>query len=176
MITCPTCKHKEYEGALFCSECGAELIISQNRSSTINIDHSELRQKVINQDKQSKITLPPSELKDSILALKILDGGSMVYIRGRNEFILGRSTEGQTIIPDIDLSSYNAYEKGVSRLHATINIQGENVLIKDLDSANGTWINGKRVDPQKDYNINHGDNVILGQLVFQVLFTSKLES
>ena len=29
MILCPTCKHQELTGALFCSECGARLVVSE---------------------------------------------------------------------------------------------------------------------------------------------------
>ena len=30
MIICPNCKHQELDGALFCSECGAQLVFTTN--------------------------------------------------------------------------------------------------------------------------------------------------
>lgn len=175
MITCPACKHEEYYGALFCSECGKPISISQKEESTINIDRSKLRERDFDKENKLKIPPSPSEVKDCIIALQILDSGKFIYIKGRDDFILGRATKGQSIIPDIDLNSFDAYDKGVSRLHANINIQGEIVSIKDLDSANGTWINGKIIDPQKEYIIKHRDIVTLGQLQLQILINSKLE-
>ena len=30
MIICPNCKHEEVDGAIFCSECGSQLIKGEN--------------------------------------------------------------------------------------------------------------------------------------------------
>ncbi|HET7825322.1 MAG TPA: GGDEF domain-containing protein [Anaeromyxobacter sp.] len=37
-------------------------------------------------------------------------------------------------------------DEGVSRRHATIEVLGEGALLRDLGSANGTWVGGKRED------------------------------
>ena len=167
MISCPSCDNKELTGALFCSQCGGQLI-SSNLDLSTNTIEAEIIEKV-NSLSIPDFPPPPLDAADSKVALHILFDGAIIHIQGRNEFTIGRSTKGQTIIPDIDLSSYQAYESGVSRLHANINIQGDRVTINDLGSANGTRLNGERVDPHIEHLIKHGDILTFGQFKVQIL-------
>lgn len=48
----------------------------------------------------------------------------------------------------------------VSRLHATIEIQHDRYLLSDNDSANGTFVNGRRVG--QGYQLATGDEIWLG--------------
>ena len=139
MISCPSCNHKELTGALFCSKCGSQLVFSEE-SNTSAIEPSLIESHSANAIPE--FPTPPADAADSQVALLILSNGAMFHIKGQDEFTLGRSTKGQTIIPDIDLSPYNAYEAGVSRLHANINVLNSKVTIHDLGSANGTRLNG----------------------------------
>jgi len=82
---------------------------------------------------------------------------------------LGRISEGQPIMPDIDLSPYQAYARGVSRLHAVLKRESSHVFLMDLGSANGTFVNGKRLNPNVDHSIANGDVIALGKLKIQVL-------
>jgi pSer/pThr/pTyr-binding forkhead associated (FHA) protein len=102
-------------------------------------------------------------------SLHLLDTGQVLPLTGRNEFTLGRISEGQPIMPDIDLSPYQAYASGVSRLHAVVKRDGPRVILMDLGSANGTYINGKRLTTNVEQTLNHGDIVALGKLKIQVL-------
>ena len=167
MITCPSCKNEEFSGALFCSKCGTQIILSQDDYPT-NVIQGEVIEE-FNELKAPTFPKPPSDASDSRVAIHILEDGNIIHIHGRNEFTFGRSTEGQTIIPDIDLSTFKAYEAGVSRLHANLNIQGIDVSIQDLGSANGTRINEDRIEPLTEYDLKHGDIVSLGRLRVQVL-------
>ncbi len=65
----------------------------------------------------------------------------------QNEFTIGRFVEGQVITPDVDLNKYEAYDMGVSRLHATIRIDPEKnkIYVIDLGSANGSSVNGYEI-------------------------------
>ena len=76
-------------------------------------------------------------------------------------------------MPDIDLSPYQAYAAGVSRLHAIIKREGARIIFMDLGSANGTYINGKRLSSNVEQVINHGDIIALGKLKMQVLFKDR---
>jgi pSer/pThr/pTyr-binding forkhead associated (FHA) protein len=83
---------------------------------------------------------------------------------------LGRLSEGQPIMPDIDLTPYQAYASGVSRLHAVVKRDANNrALVMDLGSSNGTYVNGRRINPHVEEPLNHGDIVALGKLKIQVL-------
>ena len=174
MIICPNCHHKELPGALFCSECGARLISldyfttqSIKKTNTGNLEDTfdgnlgfELEE---NEEMLRNQTL------SSDLALYIIEGKQTLQLAGRHEYTLGRVAEGQPILPDVDLSPFDAYAQGVSRLHAALKINKNRVVIMDLGSSNGTRVNGQKIVPHVDYPISHNDQIALGKLRLQVL-------
>jgi hypothetical protein len=157
-------------GTMFCSECGAQLV-GKDSLITQNIKTSEIQEKV--QESTTRAPSPPRSYQptgvDAWGSLHLLDTGQVLPLTGRNEFTLGRISEGQPIMPDIDLSPYQAYASGVSRLHAVVKRDGPRVILMDLGSANGTYINGKRLTTNVEQALNHGDIVALGKLKIQVL-------
>jgi len=82
---------------------------------------------------------------------------------------VGRVSKGQSILPDVDLEPYTAYESGVSRLHARIRIEEHAIWITDLGSANGTRLNNEKLTPHQDYPLSNKDVVRLGRLNVQAL-------
>ncbi len=79
-------------------------------------------------------------------------------------YIIGRSDDALHYQPDIDLSDYDSRDKGVSRRHAAlVNYQGMPHLV-DLFSANGTYLNGKRLSPDQPYALGQFNEVRLGTL------------
>jgi pSer/pThr/pTyr-binding forkhead associated (FHA) protein len=166
MIVCPNCKHQEFDGALFCSDCGAQLAgapppVTQNiqRFPTGQMQSSPLA-----------VPLPTTPLEAPV-SLYVMDAGRVLPLLGRQEFTLGRSSEGQTVVPDLDLSDFQAYEKGVSRMHASVKVVSSplTVAITDLGSVNGTRINGQRINPNRAMPLNHGDIITLGKLKLQLI-------
>jgi pSer/pThr/pTyr-binding forkhead associated (FHA) protein len=101
--------------------------------------------------------------------LRIITTGKIISLLGREHYTLGRSGHKQAIIPDVDLSEYEAYEAGVSRIHAEIQLREDGIYIVDLDSANKTLVNGKELEPQSPYPIRHGDLLQLGGLRLQLI-------
>ena len=100
----------------------------------------------------------------AFLTLHIVDTGQILPLAGRIEYTLGRVADGQPILPDVDLSAYDAYSQGVSRLHAALRIANQKVTVVDLGSSNGTRVNGQKISPNFDYPINHGDIIALGEV------------
>ena len=165
MIVCPNCQHQELPGALFCSECGAQLAFTDKLSK-------ETIQRVEKETKKTVSEPTPAQQRvgaESQISLNLIDSGKMLSLVGRNEFTIGRITEGQPILPDIDLTPYEAYSQGVSRLHAALKIINQRVVVVDLGSSNGTRVNGQKIVPNVDYPINHGDVLALGRLRIQML-------
>ena len=72
-------------------------------------------------------------------------------------------------MPDIDLTPYQAYASGVSRLHAVLKREGKRVFVMDLGSSNGSYLNGKRLKPNTEQTVEHGDLLALGKLKIQIL-------
>jgi len=171
MIVCPNCQHEEIVGALFCSECGARLL------TTGHLTTQSFRRN------PSDVLNPPAELgvtaletgqvvgeeSEAILSLHLVDSGNIIHLSDRTDFTLGRVAEGQPIMPDVDLSPFDAYAQGVSRMHAMIKIVNQGVVISDLGSSNGTRINGQKIVPHIDYPLKHGDVVALGKFKIQIL-------
>ncbi len=62
--------------------------------------------------------------------------------------------------------------EGVSRRHCVIITQKGEVLIRDLESKNGTFINGKSI--KADYVLKNGDKVQVGPLAFEVLIDHSI--
>jgi hypothetical protein len=174
MIVCPNCHHKELPGALFCSECGARLISldylttqSIKKSNTDHLDPSKIEEEIDLSSMPDELLGKESGLADIVLYL--IEAKQTLQLVGRKEYTLGRVAEGQPILPDVDLSPFDAYAQGVSRLHAALKINKNRVAIMDLGSSNGTRVNGQKIVPHVDYPINHNDQIALGKLRIQVL-------
>lgn len=166
MILCSNCKHSNMDGSLFCDECGAQLT-GKDALTTQNISTVEFKNVIKDAPKDDKYQ--PFNGQDAWGSLHLLDTGHVIPLNTKNEFTLGRVSEGQPIMPDIDLSQYQAYAAGVSRLHAVIKRGSHQLIFMDLGSANGSFINGKRLSPNDEQLLSHGDIVALGKLKIQIL-------
>ena len=173
MILCPNCHHQELPGALFCSECGAQLV-SSDSMTTQSFDriHSD----ILNSDvlKNISVDVSPSDVviskeNESMVSLRMVNSGKLFHLSGRMEYSLGRIAEGQPILPDVDLSEFEAYSQGVSRLHASIKVGPQRISVMDLGSSNGTRVNGQKIVPHVDYPVKHGDIIALGKLKIQLI-------
>lgn len=93
-------------------------------------------------------------------------GGEMVAVRsdtlsgqrfslGRPQ-VVGRSDEADIIVDD-------GY---ASEFHFRIGVQDGNVVVNDLGSTNGTYVNGRRVTVPT--TVGKGDSVQIGKTIFEV--------
>ena len=167
MIICPNCQHKEMSGAIYCSKCGAQLI--DMAIATHKIHTAETRQEAQRDTTRTQPPPPTPVHLQSWISLNMIESGQILPLADRTEFTLGRSAEGQPIVPDVDLSPYNAYANGVSRLHAVLKLIQDHIVIMDLGSSNGTYLNGTRLQPYVETQVAHGDVIYLGKLKIQVL-------
>jgi len=165
MIICSNCQHENVSGTLFCVECGTQL------DGVETLTTKSVTQDQITQDLKSRSASvePPSSPANSWISLHLMDSGKILPLASRTEFTMGRLSEGQPIMPDIDLTPYQAYASGVSRLHAVIKRESEKTIVMDLGSSNGTYLNGRRLNPHTEEELKHGDVVALGKLKIQVL-------
>ncbi len=89
---------------------------------------------------------------------------STIGLDVRETLVIGRADPEGSQNPDFDLTPHLALEHGVSRQHAVLIPTGEALYLVDLDSTNGTWINGSYLEPGQRYPLNVGDRVELGLL------------
>lgn len=90
--------------------------------------------------------------------------GLQIDLSGRDGYVLGRSDAKSSYLPDIDLAPYKALDLGVSRRHAALVAYQNSLHIVDLSSVNGSFLNGKRLQPEIPYQLNSGDQLVLGEL------------
>ncbi len=89
-------------------------------------------------------------------------------MKDKHKYVIGRLDGANH--PDVDLTPFKGAKKGVSRNHAEIMLaENRQVLLLDLDSTNGTWINGEKIAPREPTPIHNGDLISLGKLVIQAL-------
>ena len=170
MIICPSCQYREIPGALFCSLCGAQLVTTSNP----DLQKDPMTKTDSNtKGKHDLKSTSPMMSAGARISLHLVESGQILPLAERNEFSLGRVAEGQPIMPDIDLTPYKAYENGVSRLHALLKLVNNQILILDLGSSNGTYVNGNRLVPSVERPLNHGDMIHLGKLKIQILFSPE---
>jgi pSer/pThr/pTyr-binding forkhead associated (FHA) protein len=114
--------------------------------------------------------------KQRIRAIELHVPGHPAIVVNRTEVaILGRrSPNGQ--VPTVDLTDYQAYLMGVSRCHATFEVNDSSCTIRDLGSANGTWLNGEKLDSHVPHPLKDGDEIRLGKLNMVVQIQVEMES
>ncbi|MEM7035217.1 MAG: FHA domain-containing protein [Chloroflexota bacterium] len=81
---------------------------------------------------------------------------------------LGRLDPPADLDTVVDLENMGGMEKGVSRCHARISKRNGKLIIEDLGSLNGTFLNAKKLSPYMPANLENGDYVHLGTLLIQV--------
>lgn len=79
--------------------------------------------------------------------------------------MVGRQSAEDKIYPELDLSIFPE-NSGVSRRHAQIVRAEGQVLLEDLGSANGTFLNGNRLVPGSQHPLKNQDEVRFGSLRF----------
>src|SRR5262249_17423624 len=88
----------------------------------------------------------------------------MISIPLRERIVVGRMGQAESVQPDLDFTPFGALEKGVSRLHALFTYQDETLYVEDLESSNGTRINGYQISPHRDYRLRNGEELEFGSL------------
>ncbi len=93
--------------------------------------------------------------------LKVLSGnheGKLIQIKDE-KFLIGRSESCQL----------RPKSESISRKHCVIVLKDGRVLLLDLKSRNGTFVNEKQLSPDKAKILKSGDRLRCGQLEFEVL-------
>lgn len=108
---------------------------------------------------------------DARLRLRFVIGGmpQPVSVEVFDTLLLGRSCL-MNEQPSLDLNPYGGYWYGVSRQHALILVDDGMLKLVDLDSTNGTFLNGTRLPPHQPRILRDGDEIMLSRLVMQVFF------
>jgi len=172
MKNCPNCNYPNREGVFLCEKCGMPMESSDTATIStrmmVQAEFLPLTEKgnlTVGWTPQTKVGLYLQDVK----TLVVLDQTKLACV-------LGRSAEApMNADTGIDLSPYEAVQKGVSRVHAVLRRSSTALSIMDMKSTNGTYLRGQRLMPDRSYALQNGDEVVLGKLVIAVRFldTSK---
>jgi hypothetical protein len=165
-LICPHCQQENRAGELICSHCHKPLSSElERRTQSIRLDPLEFA------------TVAPSGTRylaaDEPIWLNVDNAQMPVRVVPRERTVLGRANPQTTQRPEVDLSAFKAFEKGVSTLHAALHRANIELRIMDLGSTNGTYLNGSRLHPHQEYLLQSGDELRLGNLRMIVHFGSK---
>jgi EAL domain-containing protein (putative c-di-GMP-specific phosphodiesterase class I) len=100
----------------------------------------------------------PTKRATWLLSGQLADDQPMRHVRvGASRFTVGRRPDASLSIPS----------PTVSREHAELTVVERGMLLRDLGSTNGTFVNGVRI--QQPCTVKHGDLLQFGQVVFRVV-------
>jgi hypothetical protein len=150
---------------LICTYCGGLLVDERRVDTTRTLSDAD--------NEESDQRWGTARFSDRMnLVLRLVDPQEQFVFdaEGISELTLGRFDASTQFKPEVDLQPYGATEKGVSRRHASIIRRDGALHIVDLDTPNGTYLNGQRLIPHQARVLRDGDNIRLGHLVLQVQF------
>ena len=151
---CTNCGHRNPEGANFCSTCGSPLIGGAPEDTTISfMVDSEV-------EAEEEFSVPLEELEEGKAILVVRrgpDAGTKFFL-DKDVVTCGRSPASDIFLDDVT----------VSRRHAEFLHTDAGIVVKDLGSLNGTYVNGERAEERP---IGTGDEVQVGR--FKLLFLGE---
>jgi pSer/pThr/pTyr-binding forkhead associated (FHA) protein len=165
VIKCPFCQAVHPQGTVFCDECGTYLLQGTQRGT------DPLGTGEIGWTGAGTPDTAQAEKEDSgPLAIRLIigDGGRSVELPLSKAVHLGRLDPSSEIFPEVDLTPDGGLEKGVSRRHARIHRRENMVVVEDLGSINGTFLNGRRLTPYLSQPLQNGDQLQLGKLLLRI--------
>jgi len=77
-----------------------------------------------------------------------------------DEVVVGRDPSNKKYAIDDD---------SISRQHCVFYAQGNDLFIRDMDSTNGTYVNGRQLTSKESVALNNGADVKLGSVSFRVI-------
>lgn len=175
--TCPQCGVTFIPGEAFCDSCGAALTVGMQHTASVPVpapvyvpaSAPPAATPVVPQQAAS-VPVPAAPpvtpiVQRAMLAPAQLEvAGVMLPLPASPQALIGRSDAVSQFFPDVDLGSHGAIEGGVGRRHTRIFLDAGELKIEDLDSTNGTALNGRRLAPRAPELLRDGDEIRLGTL------------
>lgn len=109
----------------------------------------------------------------ALLTRQQRDRAYMIVLKGSSVGEMYRLQAGETVIGRASTAAIMLGDDGISRRHARVLVEGNVVRIEDLQSSNGTLVNGVRVDVQ---TLKDGDQIQIGSTtILKFAYHDKLE-
>jgi FHA domain/zinc-ribbon domain len=148
-VFCHNCGHRNPDDVNFCSSCGEALSVPESSETTVTLqavdDHGE------SLESDSMVTVVGVPRGAGVLVVKRGPDVGTRFVLKNAVTQAGRHPESDIFLDDVT----------VSRRHAEFHLQGDGrVVIKDVGSLNGTYVNRERTEQAV---LNRGDEVQIGK-------------
>ncbi|MGB1287223.1 MAG: FHA domain-containing protein [Aggregatilineales bacterium] len=163
-MICPDCGHENRIGELVCENCGADLYDSLiEQVTTKKLATDKLATRMLTEDGMFTSSRP--------IVMYVNRNDSPVAVERKGDLVIGRHDPNDPSVEvNIDLEHYGAGDKGVSRQHLMLHAEKSPPVIIDMDSSNGTFVNGQRLIAQTPHVLRSGDEVRIGRLPIRIYF------
>ena len=153
-MDCPRCLSPNLDGAAFCEECGAMLLVSAP-------DAAQLAQSVPAAVATQAVPRGLAQVTGKAITFVVHDpaGVTRIPFTGK-ELLCGRRDERIRIFPDIVLD-----DPAASRRHLALFADGGKLWAQDLESGNGTELNATQIVPGEPIELHHSDVLKIGEHV-----------
>lgn len=133
----------------------------QNGSVPIEVICSKLSGKFI--DSQSNLNNDTPALSKQIRLIAMDVQPRVEVVVNKSEYIIGKKQSA--------VDGVVSFNKMISRVHCKVICREQQYFIEDLQSANGTYVNNVKLQPNVATRIKHGDIVRLANSNFQVVIS-----
>ena len=154
-VFCNQCGHRNPPSSSFCSSCGAVLDMHDER--TVVIAQVDALQDLPGPSDNASIRLGDVQ-GHGVLVIRSGDLTGSRFTLSKDVTLIGRHPESDILLDDIT----------VSRRHAEVIKTASALIVRDLGSLNGTYVNQTRVD---EFALKHGDELQVGK--FRMVLFSK---
>lgn len=164
---CPTCGFKNRPGDLVCRNCGrmlAQGIEPQTRK--LQTGEAEAVDPQPNALAEEQFHFPDG----AAIALRLKEVKDPLVYQIDDVLLMGRYDKSTDTSPDIDMHRFAGYLLGVSRQHAKLYRENGRLILEDLGSSNGTFLNGRRLGPHERKIVPNDSRIGLGDLHFTISF------
>jgi hypothetical protein len=174
--TCPACSAPhEADSGIFCEICGYNFVTGVHGEVPIAKEAEEQGRggaeeqgsrgaggEIISSSPVAEweliVTVDPS-LRESESPEAPTNQATLTFRLEKDSNLIGRSSEIRGIHPEVPLD----FDDAVSRRHALLNRQPDgSFTLRDIDSANGTKLNGVELKPMVDAPLQDKDEFTLG--------------
>jgi pSer/pThr/pTyr-binding forkhead associated (FHA) protein len=142
---CPECGFHIREGDKYCGRCGALLIVEKQGTGEITGPF------VVGDDVAESGAWQGPAIEGPTLAVRAGGPAGATFPLTGDRITIGRETSAVVFLDDIT----------VSRKHAEIHRNGDTLVLRDLGSLNGTYVNRRRIEEPEA--LEDGDELQIGK-------------
>ena len=153
-MTCSQCGTINPQGTLFCNICFAP---NEQTDKSLPVEPVQISNANVQVQSPRLIILENTIPTGQTINLPCPPYSSVLLI--------GRTDLKNSIVVDIDVTTYGGLDKGVSRKHAKILYENNNFFIEDWESSLGTFINKEKLSKGVQKVIKHDDEIRFANLI-----------